>query len=94
MDRNNQDNKTRDSVISIRGLQKSFDEHEVLKGIDLDLHKGENLVVMGRSDGNAPAWLQSFPWHQFFRTVPAAPAQRYDVARSLAVDKPKLASCR
>ena len=49
MDRNNQDNKTRDSVISIRGLQKSFDEHEVLKGIDLDLHKGENLVVMGRS---------------------------------------------
>jgi len=49
MDRNNQDNKTRDSVISIRGLQKSFDEHEVLKGVDLDLHKGENLVVMGRS---------------------------------------------
>jgi len=49
MDRNNQDKKREDSVISIRELQKSFGEHDVLKGIDLDLHKGENLVVMGRS---------------------------------------------
>ena len=49
MNRNNQDKKIEDSVISIRELQKSFGEHDVLKGIDLDLHKGENLVVMGRS---------------------------------------------
>jgi len=49
MNRNNQDKKREDSVISIRELQKSFGEHDVLKGIDLDLHKGENLVVMGRS---------------------------------------------
>jgi phospholipid/cholesterol/gamma-HCH transport system ATP-binding protein len=43
------DIKGKDIVISIRGLQKSFGEHNVLKGIDLELHKGENLVVMGRS---------------------------------------------
>ena len=49
MNRNNQDKKREDTVISIRELQKSFGEHDVLKGIDLDLHKGENLVVMGRS---------------------------------------------
>jgi phospholipid/cholesterol/gamma-HCH transport system ATP-binding protein len=36
-------------VISIRGLKKSFDEFEVLTGVDLDLYKGENLVVLGRS---------------------------------------------
>jgi phospholipid/cholesterol/gamma-HCH transport system ATP-binding protein len=36
-------------VITIRGLKKSFDDFEVLRGIDLDLYQGENLVVLGRS---------------------------------------------
>ena len=38
-----------DKVISIRGLYKSFDEFDVLKGVDLDLYRGENLVVLGKS---------------------------------------------
>lgn len=37
------------SVISIRGLYKSFGELKVLRGIDLDVYKGENVVVLGRS---------------------------------------------
>ncbi|RIJ41425.1 ABC transporter ATP-binding protein [Pontibacter oryzae] len=41
----NKENK----VIEIRGLQKAFDDFEVLKGVDLDLYQGENLVVLGRS---------------------------------------------
>jgi phospholipid/cholesterol/gamma-HCH transport system ATP-binding protein len=36
-------------VITIRGLEKSFGDYEVLRGIDLDLYQGENLVVLGRS---------------------------------------------
>ena len=36
-------------VITIRGLEKSFGDFEVLRGIDLDLYQGENLVVLGRS---------------------------------------------
>src|SRR5476649_2709591 len=36
-------------VISIRGLKKSFEDYAVLRGIDLDLYQGENLVVLGRS---------------------------------------------
>jgi phospholipid/cholesterol/gamma-HCH transport system ATP-binding protein len=39
----------KDAVISIRGLYKSFGELDVLKGIDLDLYKGENVVVLGKS---------------------------------------------
>lgn len=35
--------------ISIKGLVKSFGEHSVLKGVDLDVRKGENVVVLGRS---------------------------------------------
>lgn len=36
-------------VISIRGLEKSFGANKVLRGIDLDVYKGENVVVLGRS---------------------------------------------
>ena len=36
-------------VISIRGLKKAFQDYAVLRGIDLDLYQGENLVVLGRS---------------------------------------------
>jgi phospholipid/cholesterol/gamma-HCH transport system ATP-binding protein len=36
-------------VISITKLYKSFEENQVLRGIDLELYKGENLVVLGRS---------------------------------------------
>lgn len=37
------------AVISIRDLQKSFGDYHVLRGIDLDIFQGENLVVLGRS---------------------------------------------
>jgi phospholipid/cholesterol/gamma-HCH transport system ATP-binding protein len=36
-------------VISIRNLFKSFGSLDVLKGIDLDVFRGENVVVLGRS---------------------------------------------
>lgn len=36
-------------VINIRGLYKSFGERHILRGVDLDVHKGENVVVLGRS---------------------------------------------
>ncbi|PSL01435.1 ABC transporter ATP-binding protein [Cecembia rubra] len=39
----------RESVIEIRNLYKSFGDNDVLRGVDLDLYKGENLVVLGKS---------------------------------------------
>lgn len=38
-----------EKVIEARGLMKSFGDLDVLKGVDLDLFKGENLVVLGKS---------------------------------------------
>jgi phospholipid/cholesterol/gamma-HCH transport system ATP-binding protein len=38
-----------EKVISIKGLYKSFGENHVLRGVDLDVYKGENVVVLGRS---------------------------------------------
>lgn len=37
------------SVISIKGLKKSFGSLNVLNGVDIEVFKGENLAVLGRS---------------------------------------------
>lgn len=42
-------NNNNDTVISIKDLKKSFDTNIVLNGIDIDILKGENLAVLGRS---------------------------------------------
>ena len=36
-------------VIVIKGLCKAFSGHEVLRGVDLHVNKGENLVILGKS---------------------------------------------
>ena len=36
-------------IITIRGLSKSFNGNLVLDGLDLDIHRGETHVVIGRS---------------------------------------------
>lgn len=38
-----------ESVIDIKGLYKSFGELEVLKGVDINVFKGENVAVLGKS---------------------------------------------
>ncbi|PBQ32841.1 ABC transporter ATP-binding protein [Sphingobacteriaceae bacterium] len=38
-----------EKVIAIRGLYKAFGPLEVLKGVDLDVYRGENVAVLGRS---------------------------------------------
>ncbi len=40
---------TNETVISIKGLHKSFGHLNVLRGVDLDVYRGENVVVLGRS---------------------------------------------
>jgi len=42
-------NNHNEAVIQLRDIRKSFGTLEVLKGVDLDVYKGENLVVLGRS---------------------------------------------
>jgi phospholipid/cholesterol/gamma-HCH transport system ATP-binding protein len=38
-----------DEVVRIRGLVKRFGDHTVLDGVNLDVHPGEMLVIMGGS---------------------------------------------
>jgi phospholipid/cholesterol/gamma-HCH transport system ATP-binding protein len=39
----------KEKVVEIKGLKKSFGDLKVLQGVDLDLYKQENLVVLGKS---------------------------------------------
>ncbi|MBN9386248.1 MAG: ATP-binding cassette domain-containing protein [Chitinophagaceae bacterium] len=42
-------NEQQEPVITIRGLKKSFKDHNVLQSVALEVHKGENLVILGKS---------------------------------------------
>lgn len=43
------ENDNKEVVIAIKGLKKSFGSLVVLDGIDIDIVKGENIAVLGRS---------------------------------------------
>jgi phospholipid/cholesterol/gamma-HCH transport system ATP-binding protein len=38
-----------ENVVNIKGLSKSFKEKQILKNVNLDIHKAENVVVLGKS---------------------------------------------
>jgi phospholipid/cholesterol/gamma-HCH transport system ATP-binding protein len=52
------DHKKKELVINIKGLQKSFGEKQVLKNINLELARGENVVVLGRSGTGKSVTIQ------------------------------------
>ena len=46
------------NILEIKDLRKSFDDVEVLKGIDLTVKKGEVLVIIGSSGGGKTTLLR------------------------------------
>ena len=47
-----------DAVIRVRGLKKDFDNLCVLKGIDVDIHKGDVVCVIGASGSGKSTFLR------------------------------------
>ena len=55
------ENKNRtvsDAVIRVKGLKKDFDNLSVLKGIDVDIHKGDVVCVIGASGSGKSTFLR------------------------------------
>ena len=47
-----------DTIISVRGLAKSFGKLEVLKGVDIDIKKGEKIAIIGPSGCGKSTFLR------------------------------------
>ena len=45
-------------IVSIRGLKKAFDQNVVLHDINLDVHRGEKVVVLGPSGSGKSTMLR------------------------------------
>lgn len=80
-----------DALIQIKGLYKYFDKVEVLKGVDLDIEKGEKVVILGPSGSGKSTLLRCMNlleeptygeiWFENNMLTPIDPYLHFDVIR-------------
>ena len=49
---------SKEIVLSVRGIEKSFGAHHVLRGVDLDVHRGEVVCLIGSSGSGKTSLLR------------------------------------
>ncbi len=49
----------RRTIVRLRNVHKAFGDKKVLQGVDLDVHKSEILVILGRSGGGKSVTLKT-----------------------------------
>ena len=53
-----ENNISNGAIISVKELKKNFDKNEVLKGIDIDINKGDVVCVIGASGSGKSTFLR------------------------------------
>ena len=77
-------------MIGVRGLQKRLGEQEVLRGIDLEVRRGETAVIIGRSGGGKSVLLK----HLIGLMLPDAGEIWVDGENIVGLSERKLAAIR
>ncbi len=84
-------NSDQERVIEIENLKKSFGSNHVLKGVNLVLNKGENLVVLGKSGTGKSVLIkciiglltpESGKLEVFGRSIPSLSVEELDELRA------------
>ncbi len=47
------------SLLTLKGVKKSFGKNHVLRGVDIDVAKGESLVIIGGSGSGKSVMLKN-----------------------------------
>lgn len=50
------------AIVSVRDLEVAYGNLEVVKGVSLDVHQGEKIVIMGPSGSGKSTFLRSLIW--------------------------------
>ena len=58
-----------ESIIQIKGLRKSFGDKEILKGIDLEVNKGEVICIIGPSGSGKTTIFDAISYALFGKTT-------------------------
>ena len=51
-------NTSHDPLVEIKNLKKSYQENDILKGINMNIKKGQTIVIIGPSGGGKSTLLR------------------------------------